>query len=113
MHKVGEAMKSSSNYPIKGKVEFDEFAVGGKETGKLGRSYNTKKRKAVCAVEYTDAGKVKRIYTLKIKDYSAKKLKPIFDKHLSKSAEIKTDEWKGYVPLKKAYSNRKQIRFEL
>ena len=51
MHKVREAMKSSEDYPMKGKVEVDEFVVGGKEKGKVGRSYDAKKKKAVCAVE--------------------------------------------------------------
>lgn len=74
MHKVREAMKSKHNYPMKGKVEVDEFVFGGKETGKVGRSYDAKKKKAVCAVEYTDEGKVKRIYALKINNYSAKEL---------------------------------------
>lgn len=59
---------------MKGKVEVDEFVFGGKETGKVGRSYDAKKKKAVCAVEYTDEGKVKRIYALKINNYSAKEL---------------------------------------
>lgn len=48
MHKVREAMKSSGNHPIKGKVHVDEFVIGGKEEGKVGRSYDSKKRK-LCA----------------------------------------------------------------
>lgn len=32
-------MKSSQQYPMKGNVQADEFVVGGKETGKQGRSY--------------------------------------------------------------------------
>ena len=46
MHKVRESMKSSEDYPMKGKVEVDEFVVGGKEKGKVGRSYDAKKKKA-------------------------------------------------------------------
>lgn len=45
MHKVREAMKSSGKHPIKGKVHVDEFVIGGKEEGKVGRSYDSKKRK--------------------------------------------------------------------
>ena len=45
MQKVRLAMKSSGNYPMKGKVQVDEFTVGGKEKGKKGRSYHTKKKK--------------------------------------------------------------------
>jgi len=61
MHKVREAMKSSGNNPMEGNVEVDEFVLGGKENGMIGRSYHTKKKKAVCAVEFTDQGKVKRM----------------------------------------------------
>lgn len=61
MHKIREAMKSSGKYPIKGKVHVDEFVIGGKEEGKVGRSYDSKKKKVVCAVELTDEGKVKRM----------------------------------------------------
>ncbi len=104
MHKVREAMKSSENNPMKGTVEVDEFVLGGHEKGKVGRSYDAKKKKAVCAVEYTDEGKVKRMYSLSIDNFSTKELKKIFDKHIDKKAQVITDKWKGYNPLKKDYS---------
>lgn len=104
MHKIREAMKSSENHPMDGQVEVDEFVVGGKEEGKVGRSYDGKKKKAVCAVQYTDEGKVKRMYAIRIDNYSAKELKQIFKKHISNSAEITTDKWKGYRPLQKEYN---------
>lgn len=100
MHKVREAMKSNENHPMGGTVHVDEFVVGGKEQGKQGRSYDSKKKKTVCTVELTDKGKVKRFYALKIKDFSAKSLRTIFAKHISTEAEITTDEWKGYRPIK-------------
>lgn len=104
MHKVREAMKSSERFPMKGEVEVDEFVVGGKEKGKIGRSYDTKKKKAVCAIEYSDHGGVKRMYIQKIDNYSAKELGSIFEKHISKMAEVTTDKWKGYRPLQKEYN---------
>ena len=99
MHKVREAMKSDEKDGMKGLVQIDEFTVGGKEENKQGRSYDAKKKKVVCAVELTDEGKVKRFYALKIEDFSAKSLRTIFDKHIDKSAEIVTDDWKGYRPI--------------
>jgi phage antirepressor YoqD-like protein len=54
MQKVRLAMKSSKQYPMTGNVQVDEFVVGGKETGKQGRSYDSKKTKVVCAVELTE-----------------------------------------------------------
>ena len=104
MHKVREAMKSSEKHPMDGIVHIDEFVVGGKEKEKQGRSYDSKKKKSICAVELTDDGKVKRFYILKIKDFSAKSLRTIFDKHVSTKAEVTTDEWKGYKPIMKDYS---------
>jgi transposase-like protein len=104
MHKVREAMKSSEAHPMDGQVHVDEFVVGGKEGGKAGRSYDSKKKKTVCAVQLTDKGKVKRFYALKIKDFSTTSLRLIFNKHVSKEAAVTTDEWRGYKPIGKDYN---------
>ena len=96
-------MKSSENYPMDGKVHKDEFVVGGKEEEKPGRSYDSKKKKFICAIKLTEDGKVKRFYTLKIKDFSSKSLRTIFDKHVSTQATITNDEWKGYRPIMEDY----------
>lgn len=104
MHKVREAMKSSENYPMDGIVHVDEFVVGGHEETKQGRSYDSKKKKAVCALQLTEDGKVKRFYILKIKDFSSKSLRQIFDKHIEKEAKITTDKWKGYAPISEEYN---------
>lgn len=100
MHKVREAMKSDEKDAMKGTVYVDEFTVGGKEENKQGRSYDTKKKKVVCAVEVTQEGKVKRVYAQKIKDFSSRSLRGIFDRHIDKSANVITDQWKGYRPIK-------------
>ena len=104
MHKVREAMKPSGNHPMDGKVHIDEFVVGGREEGKVGRSYDSKKKKIVCAVELTGEGKVKRMYSMRIDNYSAKELKKIFEAHISTGATVTTDLWKGYRPLMKEYN---------
>lgn len=104
MHKVREAMKSSGNNPMKGTVHIDEFVIGGKEEGMVGRSYDGKKKKVVCAVELTNEGKVKRMYAMGIDNYSSKELSRLFVKHISPEAEVTTDLWKGYRPLMKEYN---------
>lgn len=104
MQKVRVAMKSSQKYPLSKIVHVDEFVVGGKEDGKQGRSYDTKKTKAVIAVELTDKNKVKRVYVKAIDDYSARSLTPIFEEHISTNAKIFTDKWRGYLPLKATYN---------
>lgn len=103
MHKIREAMKSSGNNPMEGIVHVDEFVIGGKEKGKVGRSYNSKKKKIVCSIELTDKGKVKRMYALKIDNYSSKELETIFEQHISEQANITTDQWRGYRPLSEEY----------
>lgn len=106
--KVKLSMKSSKQYPMNSNVQVDEFVIGGKETGKQGRSYDTKKAKVVCAIELTDKGKIKRGYAKVIDDYSAKSIQPIFDEHISKEAHITTDKWTAYTKIAKEYTNLKQ-----
>ena len=101
--KLRLAMKSTQSQMMKGDVHVDEFVIGGKEAGKQGRSYDTKKSKAVCAIELTNHNGIKRVYIRAINDYSSKSLKPIFTNHISKKASIVTDQWKGYRPIAKEY----------
>jgi hypothetical protein len=100
MQKVRKSMKSSQRYPLTQLIHVDDFTVGGKEKGKQGRSNDSKKKKAVIAVELSEEHKVKRVYIKSIDDYSAKSLTPIFEEHISTSAKIITDKWRGYEPLK-------------
>ena len=103
--KVKLSMKSSKKYPMTGDVQVDEFVIGGKETGKQGRSYDSKKAKVVCAVELTKQGKIKRGYAKVIDDYSAKSIQPIFEEHIDKKAIIKTDKWTAYTKIAKEFTN--------
>ncbi len=103
MLKVKEAMSSSENRPMDGNVQVDEFVLGRYEQNKVGRSYDAKKKKAVTAVEFTDDGKVKRMYALNIKDFSARSLQYMFIRHIDRRAKVTTDKWKGYRPIAKAY----------
>jgi len=68
-------MKSSESRPMDGNVHVDEFVVGGREVGKPGRSYDSRKKKSVCTVQLTDSGKVKRMYIKQIEDFSSKSLR--------------------------------------
>jgi hypothetical protein len=104
MMKVREAMSSSGNHPMDGEVHVDEFVLGGKDPGKIGRSYKGKKKKAVTAVELTQEGKVKRMYAMRIEDFSAESLQYIFVNHISREANVTTDKWRGYKPIAKAYN---------
>lgn len=85
-------MKSSHKYPLEKIIHVYEFTVGAKEEGKQGRSYDSKKKKAVIAVELTDNNKVKRVYIKCIDNYFSKSLTPIFEEHISTFVKLITDK---------------------
>ncbi len=58
-------MQSKGVHPMGGKR-----VLGGCEKGQVGRSYKAKK--TITAVELTDDGKVKRMYAMRIEDFSAR-----------------------------------------
>lgn len=105
MHKVRSVMKSSKSQKVEGSVVVDEFVLGGKESNKQGRSYDTKKKKAVMAIQLTDERKVKRVYIDKIDDFSSASLLHLFEDYIDvQRADVITDKWRGYQPIiKKGY----------
>jgi hypothetical protein len=88
---------------MNGTVHIDEFVVVEKQKSETGRNYDNKKKKVVIAVEFSDSGKVKHKYTLKIDDFSAQELGKIFDKHIDKSAKTTINERRGCQPLYDEY----------
>jgi len=108
-HRIRKAMESSKNYPMKGEVHVDEFVFGGKENLKQGRSYDSKKKKLVGAIELSENNGVKRVYIQRIDDFSSKSLRKIFKDHISKEANVKTDKWSGYIPLKIDYNITQEL----
>ena len=104
-------MKSSENYPLEDNIHVDEFEIGTPQEGEQGRSKSKKKTRIVIAFEERN-GKSGRGYARVIEDYSYESLKPIFDVHIKKDANILADGWAGYKPLKKNYPNLKQILSE-
>ncbi len=100
--KVQHYLKSSQRHPLTGEVHIDEFEIGGPQKGEPGRSATDKKVRIVIAVEIRK-GKIGNGYAKVIGDFSAKSLKSIFDAHVSLDADIKTDGWRGYSPIKQLY----------
>lgn len=105
--KIQQAMQSSKQYKLEGEVHVDEFFIGGPEEEQRGRSKG-KKRLVILAIEKVKGG-VGRAYAQIIEDASAEEFKPFFNSYIDKEARVITDEWKGYLPLKKKYTNLKQI----
>ena len=108
--KIQQAMRSSKLHPINGIVHIDEFYIGGEEEGKQGRSKGDKKL-VIVALEIVPGG-VGRAYAQCIDNASANSFKPFFESYIGKEATIITDEWRGYIPLKKDYPNLSQIKSE-
>jgi transposase-like protein len=106
--KVQQAMQSSGRYPLMGVVHVDEFYVGGEEEEKKRGRGKGKKRLVIVALEIAKGG-FGRAYAATIKDASSDSFRPFFEKYIHKDAEVVTDEWAGYLPLKSTYKNLKQI----
>ena len=61
------------------------------------------------AVELNKTHQIKRVYVKFIDDYSARSLTPIFEEHISTTAQIVTDKWRGYTPLKQHYNIKQKL----
>lgn len=106
--KIQQAMESSEQYPLTGQVEVDEFLVGGYEEGKQGRSHG-KKKLVIVGIEKIGKDKIGRAYAKVIETSSSEELKPFFDKYISTKAKVKTDRWRGYIPIREDYKKLKQV----
>lgn len=108
--KVKEAMKSSGKNPLEGNIVVDELVVGQQEEGVKGRK-NRKKKLVVFAIEKKGKG-VSRLYGKVIEKASSKELGEFMRTTISSDANIKTDGWTGYKPLKKDFPNLIQEKSE-
>jgi hypothetical protein len=108
--KIQQAMASSKQHKLCGLVHIDEFLIGEYEEKKTGRSADSKKKLVIVALEILDEKSgVGRAYAQVIDRTSAKCFRPFFETYIDKNAHIVTDEWKGYLPLKKDYPNLEQV----
>ena len=101
--KVQEAMASLGRYPLEGQVEVDEFMIGQREAGKKGRSKGSK-RLVIMSIERRGEKGIGRGYATLIENASSEQLEEFVEDKVSKDAQITTDEWKGYVPLKEKWN---------
>jgi hypothetical protein len=104
--KVMEATHSKNDDHLNGTIEVDEFIVGGKREGKPGRSKSDKKE-VVVAVKLKGRGIAEARCAI-INGAGTKQLRPFFDENIAKDANIRTDKWRGYTPLRRDYENLTQ-----
>ena len=85
----------------------DKFVFGGKGVLNQGRSNDSKKKKLILAVETNDNGGIKRVYFEQLENYLFREICKIFDKHISKSASIKTTKqtriFENLINIKRQY----------
>jgi len=105
--KVMKAMESNDSHLLTGNVDIDEFFVGGQEEGKKGRG-KKKKKLVVLAIEKKGKG-ISRMYGKEIKKATSKDLGSFMKEKVDTKANIKTDKWIGYKPLKKDFENLVQL----
>ncbi|MCO5269796.1 MAG: IS1595 family transposase [Brumimicrobium sp.] len=113
--KIQSYLKSSGEHLLTGLVHVDEFEVGTPKKGKQGRAKTDEKARAIIAVEIRknkhrkNKSVIGNAYVKVIKDFSEESLRPIFNEHIDKLAEIVTDKWSSYQPIAKDYPNMKQV----
>lgn len=107
--KVQQAMRPTGTYLLSGIVEVDETAVGGKETGKQGRSYGKKKIVQIgMEMDKNKKGKliIKRAYGKIISGYDNRSLKIGLNAMVDKKSTVITDKWSGYPPATNEYEHK-------
>lgn len=84
---------------LSGRVEVDEFVIGGQKPGKRGRGAEGKTIVAA-AVERSDIKrKIGRIRLHVILDYSAFSLETFIDENIEPGSTVVTDAWSSYPPI--------------
>jgi len=97
LHKLRCAMVRPGRDKLSGLVEVDETYIGGKKPGKRGRGAEGK---SLIAVAVEDKGEhFGRIRLCRIADASAGSLIPAVQESVEPGSIVRTDGWKGYVPL--------------
>jgi transposase-like protein len=82
---------------LSGKVEVDEFFIGGQKPGKRGRGSNGKS--IVVAAVQRKGRKIGRIRLQLVDDCSSGSLTPFIEQNIEDGSYVITDGWKGYVPI--------------
>ncbi|MEA2042697.1 MAG: IS1595 family transposase [Bacteroidota bacterium] len=103
-----QKLKKSSFNPertkLVGKVEVDEFYLGGKKKGKTGRGSENKHKVAIAVekMQFKKTGKVYvgRVRLKEVENCGAENLTKFVEDNISTDAVVKTDKWTGYNKLK-------------
>jgi transposase-like protein len=107
LHKLRSSTIRFDREKLSGKIEADEFYIGGQRSGKRGRGSENK-----CAVVAAVERQGKRLGRLRlqvIEDCSGDELIPFVECNVEKPSTVSTDGWKGYDEIGKLGYDHKQI----
>ena len=107
LHKLRSCTIRNDREKLSGKIEADEFYIGGHRSGKRGRGAEHK-----CAVAAAVERKGRRLGRLRlqvIEDCSGNELTPFVECNVEKASTVSTDGWKGYDDIGKLGYDHKQI----
>ena len=99
LHKLRHAMVRPGRNRLSSPVEADEIYIGGVKEGKAGRGAHGKALVLVVAQE--DGTRIGRIRLQRIEDASSRSLIPAIVATTEPGSTVRTDGWKGYLPLRK------------
>jgi transposase-like protein len=97
LHKLRRAMVRPGRDRLSGTVEVDEIYIGGVKKGKRGRGADGKSLVLIAAQE--DGRRIGRIRLLRLDDASSDSLIPAIRMCVEPGTVVRTDGWKGYLPL--------------
>ena len=86
---------------LSGRVEVDEFVIGGQKSGKRGRGAEGKTIVAVAVERCDKEKKIGRVRLQVVLDYSAYSLETFITENIQPSSNIATDSWSSYSSILK------------
>jgi transposase-like protein len=86
---------------LSGRVEVDEFVIGGQKSGKRGRGAEGKTIVAVAVERCDKEKKIGRVRLQVILDYSAYSLETFITENIQPGSNIATDSWSSYSSILK------------
>ena len=108
LHKLRRAMVRPGRELLSGKIEVDEFYLGGDESGVHGRE--TESKCLVVVAAEIDGKKTGRIRLRHVPDASAESLIPFIEGTIAPGSEIRTDGWPSYEGLAaKGYKHKATV----
>jgi hypothetical protein len=108
LHKFRRCTIRDGHEQLSGRIEVDEFFIGGQKPGKRGRGANGKTI-VVAAVEKKEHNKIGRIRLQVVPDCSGDTLEHFVSTNIVPGSHVVTDDWKGYDGIDSEIYEHQQI----